>query len=102
MHHHHPYHHGPHLPGPPDHPGIAGVFGGVVNLAASALYGGASVIRNVVEGTMWYDCHSHHFDPGRHCGCDPCHAHDCCSCYCAPSFHHCCVQHVPPLYTGCC
>jgi len=101
MYHHHPHHPGPHHPGPPHHSGIVGVFGGAVNLATSVLYGSAGLLRNVVEGTMWHGCHPH-FDHGCHRGCDPCHSYDCCSCFCAPAVHHCCVQHVPPLYTGCC
>jgi hypothetical protein len=101
MYHHHPHHFAPHHPGPPQHSGLMGVLGGAVNLATSALYGGAGLVRTVVEGTMWHGCHPHH-DPCCHSGCGCGHHHDCCSCHCVSSCHCCCIQHVPPLYTGCC
>lgn len=95
MHHypcHEGYHGDPHACGQPFYPGLAGVFGGVINLATSVLYGGASVVRTVVEGSVWHgeypqhhDCCSWHGG----CGCTQhvCHRH------CVPETYHCC---------GCC
>jgi len=101
MYHHHPHHFALHHANPPHHSGMVGVLGGVVDLATAALYGGSRLVRTVVEGTMWYGCHPHH-DPCRQPGWGPGHHHDCCSCWCAPACHCCCVEHVPPLYSGRC
>lgn len=103
MHHHYPHGVGPHHPGHPPHAGVADVIGGVVNLTTAALYGGARLVRTVVEGTMWYGCHPHH-DPcvGFHPGSYHHRYHDCCSCWCSHLCHCCTLEHVPPLYSGCC
>lgn len=65
------------------HPGLIGVFGGVINLTTTVLYSGARILRTVVEGAVWQD------------ECPRCH----CSC---PQTHH--VHHVKcePEYCGRC
>jgi hypothetical protein len=88
-HHHHPNHHScPHAG--TSHPGLMGVFGGLIQLTTATLYGGASILRTIVEGSVWHGCHeSHHYGTERSC----CH-----------EVVHCChVTCVPPSYShGCC
>lgn len=74
--HHHPCHghvaSGPARPcAPPPHAGLAGVAGGVINLATSLLFGGAQIVRTLVEGSVWQDVPTHH----RGCCCGGCVQH---------------------------
>jgi hypothetical protein len=96
-HHCGPGFHPPHgHPGPVYHPGVTGIFGGVVNLTVSALQGGARLLRTVVEGTVWHAGH----DCCGPCGHPPVHGGCHCGC-CAPVAHHCChVECLPPVYPG--
>ncbi len=97
--HHYPYHGDchfdhPYACGQPLHSGLMGVFGGVINLTTSMLYGGARVVRTIVEGSVWHgeypqqqDCCSQH--DGCSCGCLQHIYHR----HCVPETYHCC---------GCC
>lgn len=53
-----------------NHPGIMGAFGGIINLTTATLYGGAKIVRNIVEGSVWHGCDCGHANHGR---CDCCH-----------------------------
>lgn len=69
-------------PVPMAYPGLLVLFGSTIALASATLWGGARVVKRVVEGSLW---ESH--------GCDP---------------HHCCDQHFyrvecqPPCACRCC
>ena len=82
----HNYHH--QLPSQSYQSGLLGVFGGVISLTTATLYGGASIVRTIVEGSVWQAEH-----PQYGCSyCQPeCHV---CYCHCLPEAHHCCC--------GCC
>jgi hypothetical protein len=84
MHHHHDYHTPAYTY--PHQPGLLGVFGGVINLTTAALYGGAHIVRTIVEGSVWHGEH-----PPHHGRCT-CHGHAC-HVDCCPETHNCC---------GCC
>lgn len=85
MHHHHDCYMPPHPH--PYQPGLMGVFGGVINLTTAALYGGARIVRTVVEGSVWHGEYPPHHD------CCGCHHHHVCHVQCCPETHNCC---------GCC
>ncbi len=71
-HHNHHKHYPCH---PTYHPGLMGVFGGIINLTTATLQGAAHITRTVVEGSVWHSCHAdHHYD----------HHSDCCH-----TVHHC-------------
>ncbi|TAN74300.1 MAG: hypothetical protein EPN14_09325 [Gallionella sp.] len=87
-------HHYPYGCGQPGHSGLTDVFGGAINLATSVLYGGARVVRTIVEGSVWHSEHPQHHD------CCPQHGDCGCGCphhvyhrHCVPETYHCC---------GCC
>ena len=91
MHHYNGYHQGFHhtpMQQPPYNPGLLGVLGGVINLTTTVLYGGARIVRTVVEGSVWYG----EYPPHHHAGCG-CHHHHQCHVQCCPETHDCC---------GCC
>ncbi len=73
------------------HLGFAGILVGTINLATTALYGGARVIRRVIENAAWQgvsDCYPQsHNKPG---------------CYSQPDRHCYCIECVPTTYTSCC
>ena len=84
--HGHPAHdHPPHC-GQPLHAGLMGVAGGVINLTTSLLYGGARIVRTLVEGSVWHGEY-----PPQH-GCGGCVQHVC-HLHCVPETYPCC---------GCC
>lgn len=85
--HHRTYHSYPHVG--TSHPGLMGVFGGIINLTTATLYGGASILRTIVEGSVWHGCHQGHHHGGY------------CSC-CSDVVHCCHVTCVPPSYSCCC
>jgi hypothetical protein len=85
MYHHHDCYMPPHPH--PYQPGLMGVFGGVINLTTAALYGGARIVRTVVEGSVWHGEYPPHHD------CCGCHHHHVCHVHCCPETHNCC---------GCC
>lgn len=92
QHYHHGFHHRqPHAlhHAAAYHPGLIGVFGGLINLTTSALMGGARVIRTIVEGSVWHSCHM-----GGH------HGHHGCSCCQPHHYYH--VECHPPVYRGHC
>lgn len=82
---HHDYHGPPYLH--PYQPGLMGVFGGVINLTTSVLYGGARMVRTVVEGSVWHGEY-----PPYHGSCG-CRHHHGCHVRCCPETYHSC---------GCC
>ncbi len=75
-----------HCQQPLPNPGLVGIFGGIVNLTTTALEAGATIVRTVVEGTMWHSGPGHHHWDD-HC-CEPHHC--CCSFECRPPVHHNC------------
>ena len=87
------YAHGhPHACGQPYHSGLMGVFGGVINLTTSVLYGGARVVRTIVEGSVWHGEYPPHHDCcSQHGGCG--YLHHVYHRHCVPETYHCC---------GCC
>jgi len=85
MHHHCDCHVPPYTH--PYHSGLMGLVGGVLNLTTSALYGGARIVRTVVEGSVWHGEYPPHYG---HCGC---HHQHVCHVHCCPESYHCC---------GCC
>jgi hypothetical protein len=90
MHNHHYPGFDPHYAGYPPHAGLMGIIGGVINLATNTLYGGARIVRTVVEGSVWQAEYPHHYGMG---GCHPqpcCHV---CHVHCIPETYSCC---------GCC
>ncbi|MGD8569293.1 MAG: hypothetical protein PVJ39_14495 [Gammaproteobacteria bacterium] len=72
----------------PYNPGIVGIVGGVINLTTTALYGGARVVRTIVEGSVWHGEHPYH-----HHGCCAHQHHGC---------HHACHVHCCPENYSCC
>lgn len=68
------------------HSGLMGVFGGVMNLTTSVLYGGASIVRTIVEGSVW-----HAEYPQYHTCCQ--YSQHVCHVHCCPEQYSCC---------GCC
>ena len=91
--HHHPRHDA--RPGFHHHSGLMGVFGGMINLTTAFLQGGATIVRTIVEGSVWHGCHPehHHFH------------HGCCSgCYAQGhhSYHVECLPHSYPCHCSCC
>lgn len=71
------YHYPPSMPyAPVQHAGLMGVAGGMINLATTMMFGGARVVRTIVEGSLW---HAEH--PPYHRSSHPCHVcHVCCGC----------------------
>lgn len=68
-------------------PGLIGVLNGVINLTTTALNGGVTVVRHVVEGSVWGDCH---------CGssvhntqCNSCQTYHCHTIRCSPKTYNC-------------
>lgn len=86
MHAHH--HHHPCPPVPATYPGLLTLFGSTIALASATLWGGARVVKRVVEGSLW---HSGDYGHAGHCGCH---------------HHHYTVECRPPCgchsHGGCC
>lgn len=75
------------------HPGLMGVFGGMINLTTAILQGGATIFRTVVEGSVWHGCHPGH--DHYHHGCwSGCHMEG------YHSYHVECLPHSYPCH--CC
>jgi hypothetical protein len=84
--------HHPGYPYPPYapayNPGLVDLFGSMIGLATATIYGGARVIRTIVEGSVWCSHHDCYGDCG---GCDPCchPMHHCYDVECLPHTYHC-------------
>lgn len=80
--HHYPHSHAG-RPVPVAYPGLLTLFGSSIALASATLWGGARVVKRVVEGSLW---ESHP------CGCS---SHGCCACHC---YH---IECRPPCACHC-
>ncbi len=84
--HAHQYYYGCH-PVPMAYPGLLTLFGSSVALVSATLWGGARVVKRVVEGSLWEshghcgcrggDCHCYWVECQPTCGCHSCR---CCCC----------------------
>ncbi|MDH3973399.1 MAG: hypothetical protein OEV42_03875 [Deltaproteobacteria bacterium] len=90
-------HHPCHSPYPVQTGGLAGIAGGLTSLASSFIYGGSSLVKNIVDSAIWGDPRcggSHSYHHSGH------HGHHGCS-------SHCCDQHCytvdcyPPHHERC-
>lgn len=71
----------------PQHTGLVGLVGGIINLTTSSLFGGARIVRTLVEGSVWGAEHPPHYGS---CGC--CQQHCC-------HVHH--LHCIPETHDGC-
>lgn len=77
------------------HPGLMGVFGGMIDLTTAVLQGGATLVRTIVEGSVWHGCHPGYppYYPAYWSGCHVQGHH---------SYYVECVPHCYPCRCSCC
>jgi hypothetical protein len=88
--HRHEHHHNISYPALQYQPGLLTLFGSAIGLTSATLWGGAHVVKRIVEGSLWESCGSHHgCGCSRRCGCGGCGCAHCCIIECRPAVYRC-------------